>query len=199
VQITVLPTGNPPSNIVLLPTTEFTSQANGQSASFYPDREYIASYNGAAYVFPEVALVEGTRITTQFAVALDTISGPFSLPNQNIDTSTLKVLVRDSLDSLVTRAFSSARTIVDVVPTDRVFWIEEATNGRHQILFGDNIIGQSLQVGNIVTVSYLVTVGDGSANGTRLFTLGSTIAGYTNVSIGLIQAASGGAEPEAID
>jgi hypothetical protein len=199
VQLTVLPTGVPPSTIVLPTTTEFQAQSNGQAASFYPDKEYIADYNGTAYVFPEVALVEGTRITTQFSIAIDNVSGPLVLPNQNIDTSTIKVIVRNSIDSLVETSFSSSKTIVDVVPTDKVFWVEEGTNGRHQLLFGDNIIGKSLIFGNIVSVSYLVTVGDASANGTRLFTLGSTISGYTNVSIGLIQAASGGAAPEGID
>ncbi len=149
-------------------------------------------------VFPSVSLIEGIRLENDFVVASDTRQGPFVIPVENIDLSTIRVVVKTSAMVEEYAVFTRSMTVVDVSATSPVFWIEENTSGKYQILFGDNIIGKMLDVGNIVTVYYVGCAGS-APNGARNFTLVGTVEGTQAVTITTLDAAAAGGEKESID
>lgn len=191
------PSVDAPASLVLNRSVPFIGQGE-QSLTFFPDTEYVARLDGDSYVFPEVRVLQGTRSASQFLVETDTRSGPFMLDNSNIDTSTIRVQVQES-GAVSRQTYSSRDSIINVTPNDRVYWVEEGPGGRIQLLFGDGTFGFQMPVGAVVTVDYLVTAGDGSANGTSSFSLGAAIAGQAAASVVVLQAAAGGGAPESVD
>jgi hypothetical protein len=144
-------------------------------------------------------LIEGKRVTNTFIVDQSNKSGPFVLPNGNIDTTTIRVRVQQSnaVTSITTWNFYD--DIVEVDGTTRAFFIEEGPSGLYEIRFGDNIVGQQLQVGNIVSIDYIVSSGT-AANSIPNFTPSRTFtaSGESKV-VYLTSAATGGSEKESID
>lgn len=174
--------------------TKFTSKRNNQNFTFLTTQEVTASKVGSSFTFNNVKLKEGMVITQTESVTSDTVSGPFTIKNNNIDLSTLQVTVTQSGS---TNVFNYTSTIVDVTSTSKVFWIEENKDGYYTIIFGDAIIGQKLVAGNTVNIEYIASQG-AAANGTQTFSCQTTIGAGTPVTT-LITGATGGADRESLD
>ena len=116
-----------------------------------------------------------------------------------MDTSTLRVRVQKSTSELTLETFLESSSLLDLTSTSRVYFIEESIDGQYAIRFGDGVFGKKLEVGNIVTIDYLVSSA-ALPNGAKSFSIGPTLTGtnevltYSNVTV-----AVGGAEKESID
>ena len=73
--------------------------------------------------------------------------------------------------------------------------MNESTDGKYEVSFGDGKIGRAIQSGNIIILDSLVCEGP-NTNGAQTFKLANTIGGYANVSITTATAAYGGADRE---
>jgi len=206
------------ANVVLQPTasigsvgsltlpkfTQFLSGAvNGVNYNFITNQAYTAQLNSAngtygSYDFIGVEIYEGTPQSQIFNVTNDTIPQEFILPDTGIDTTTLEVIVQTSQSNTATQNYTLATDATSIDETSPVYYLDEYTNGQYKIYFGDDIIGKSLAVGNIVIVNYVVTNGT-LANGANTFTLMSSSIPNVNVSVTSVVAASGGADPESIN
>jgi len=123
----------------------------------------------------------------------------FTLPNDNIDTTTLKVEVLESSTNTSSQLFTQSTDIITLDSNSPVYFIQEGRDGKYQIYFGDDVIGKKLKDGNIVSVSYLVTSGS-SANKVNQFFVDSFIdASISSIIIDIAQQASGGADRESVD
>jgi len=142
----------------------FSGTVDGTTYVFTPIKNYTVSLEGGVYTFADVELIQGTRLTNTFTVKQDTVSGPFTLPIENIDLSTMQVFVRESESITTYDVFVKADGLVDISDTTNAFWVEEKPDGRYQISFGDDVIGKMLSVGNIIVASYVATDAAG-ANG----------------------------------
>lgn len=172
--------------------------------SFHPDKDYtavVANQTGSikTFVFGNVTLIEGSRISNSFVVDSTNLSGPFTIPNRNVDVTTLTVTVQTSSTELSTTNYTYSNTVLDVDGNSNVFWVEEGPDGLFQIVFGDNIIGKQLSYGNIITIEYFVGSG---VNGNNLsnFNLTNSIIGSTETkTIETINRSYGGFDIESID
>lgn len=184
--------------------TMFVSSVNGSSYTFFPDQDVTVNKIGQVFSFPGLILREGTRVTNQFIIEAGKETDLISLPNKNIDTSTIRVRVAESrytLNSTVTYNLNGG--LLDIVATTPAWWIEETLDEQYAIRFGDDVIGKKLTAGNVVIVDYLKTSGP-DANGAKTFNCnpGSPliINGETRlVTPGTVQAAAGGQRKESID
>jgi hypothetical protein len=202
VSLTVTPSSSTPEPIITLPkTTAFATLVDDFGYTFYPKETYSAIYDQVnnQYVFPAVELIEGIRLGAQFTVIQDTVSGPFLLPTPNIDTTTMGVIVAPASDSVNGEVYTKTDTIVDLLPTSKVFWVEETPTGRYQIQFGNDILGAQLEVGNVVYVEYFQTSATSGANGASVFALASVFPGAADVVVDIVLSAAGGAPAEDID
>jgi len=68
-------------------------------------------------------------------------------------------------------------------------------DGKFEIYFGDDVLGNKLDDGNIVILEYIVSNKD-EANGASSFTLSGSIGGFSDVSITTVSNAQGGAEAQ---
>jgi hypothetical protein len=202
VNIVVTPSENSTATtLVLSPSATFTSNANGVSFTFSPAENTTADLIDGVFTFTEVVLLEGTSLSNSFTVAADTLQGPFIIPVDSIDLDTLTLTVADYWSAPNPVTYTRATGIVDVLDTDKVFWVEENPFGQYQVIFGDDIIGKQLVTGNRVTVNYLAVKG-ASANGCRVFALSGAIDGEVDATVELSNAsnpASSGGGKESID
>lgn len=195
---------NTSSPVTVDTSTKFLATNNGTPYTFNVETALTvtpeASTGPTAYqaTFPSVSLIEGTRLQNSFSVVSDNTQGPFIIPVQTVDLSTVQVLIKESPSVESYEVFTRATSIIDVIDTSPVFWLEENSEGSYQVIFGDNIIGRSLVEGNVVTISYVACSGS-APNGVRSFTLSGTIGGTANVSVFTISSAGAGAEKESID
>ena len=125
--------------------------------------------NGIAS-FENLEMYEGTFLTSTFVINDSLPDQRFIIPNSNVDSSTIRVSVRDQ----VTEVYSVYSNILNINSSSRVFFIQEVTDERYEIRFGDNILGKRPTSGSVVTVTYVVTNGR-EGNGASNFTFSGVL------------------------
>tara|TARA_A100001391_G_scaffold98935_1_gene65653 strand:+ start:346 stop:2247 length:1902 start_codon:yes stop_codon:yes gene_type:complete len=152
--------------------------------------------------FTNISIYEGNYITKKFIVDASQVNQTFILDNNNIDTSTIRVEVKDS--NGIVENYEEYRNIFEVNSRSRLFLVQEIADEKYQVIFGDNLLGKKPENGSEVTVSYIVNNGiDG--NGANNFTfsgkitsnIGDVTSGISNITT--TQTAENGDEIESID
>ena len=111
------------------------------------------------FYFENVPIYEGNLVN--YIYVHDELSNPksiFNLPDSNIDTTTIKVIVQESLSNTSTEVFNLVNDIYSVDGTTPIYFLQESRNTQYQIYFGDGILGKKLTNGNVVKIQYL-TIG----------------------------------------
>ena len=134
-------------------------------------------------VFDNVAIYEGVYLTSTFTVNSFDPNQRFILENSGIDLSTLRVVVKPSESSTVTRKYIKANSLFEVNGTSPVYFCQEVEGERYELIFGDGIFGKKLEAPSFIQVSYLVTSGE-LANGIQNFNFsGKLTSSRDNISI----------------
>ena len=129
--------------------------------------------NGIAN-FNNVDVYEGTFLTQNFTVDSNNPNQKFILDNANIDTSLIRVSVRDTQSSTVRRQFTLSDSLFEVRSNSRVFFIQEIEDQRYELIFGDGVFGEKLENLNYIEVTYVTSNGE-DANGVNSFTYSGRI------------------------
>jgi hypothetical protein len=191
--------GGSNSSMTLPKFTKFTSAPkDGTSYTFVVAEARVATKNvGGYFVFSSVQIKEGNPVSYVFTYDSQTNEKQvFSLPDAGVDTSTLTVQVQKSSTNQEITTFELAEDSTTVISVDApVYYLEENREGKYQIYFGDGVIGQALDNGNLVIVSYVITSGD-AANGIRTFKLSDNIMPGAQVTIDLVTESSAGNQEE---
>jgi hypothetical protein len=183
-----------------------TSYSSGNEDYVFsiPSDITVPVVNDVAF-FNNIEIYEGTFLTSNFEVSSSNPSQRFILNNQNIDTSTISVLVRDKKSSTSSRKFLFSDSIIESSSTARVFFLQEIEDQRYELIFGDGIFGEKLKDLNYIDVSYIATNGK-SGNGIGSFKFIGRIVDNNNnlitsdISLITVDIASrGGEEIESID
>jgi len=124
--------------------------------------------SGKLAEFKDIEIFEGNYIEEYFTVDSLSKTQRFILRNNNIDTTTIRVVVRDSKASSNSIVYKFADNITNVRPSDKVFFINEIEDSKYELIFGDGTFGSALSDKNYIIVSYVRTRGD-AANGVRNF------------------------------
>jgi hypothetical protein len=161
--------------------------------------------NGVAR-FDDVEIYEGTFVRTNFTVSQAIYDQKYILPNSFVDTDTIKVLVKSSVDSSVSVEYKQVDNILKIDSQSDIYLIQEVSDERFELLFGDGIIGRKLVDGNYIEVSYITCSGR-NGNGASSFNLvgilqdenGDTISPAKISRITTRQASRNGDESESIN
>ena len=192
------PTTTP--NVLSLPAfSPFTTTINGTDFTFYNIASVNAPLVDGAYEFANVKLYEGKLITNTFVY--DGVSAPyFTIPNAAVDMSTLSVTVQQSATNTLVTKYNFTDEIIGVTATTPVFFIQETAQELYQVYFGDGAIGQALQAGNVVSITYLVSslsaANVSSSKYTQTFGFSGSIGGNSGVTVQTVTNSYGGADKE---
>ena len=126
--------------------------------------------------FNNIEVYEGTYITQTFTVDTSNPNQKFILPNSGIDTDLIRVVVRDTEGSTVTRKFELFNSLFDVTGSTRAYFIQEISQERYELLFGDGIFGTKLDNQNYIEASYITSNGADANNITNFTFIGNLIS-----------------------
>lgn len=195
------------STLTLSRDTTFTAnnREDNVTYTFYPSETVTASLetiNGVTgFVFSDLLLKEGTRVSNNFLIDSNNVSGPLTIPNAGVDTTTIRVRVQKSTTDLTVESYNLANNLLDISSTTKAYFIEETLDGLYVIRFGDDVIGKKLSSGNIVIVDYITTSG-AAANRSRGFACTVNLTGANEsrtFDTASTVPASGGQGKESID
>ena len=190
------------SSLTLPKFTSFLSEAiDGVSYRFVTLNSTTENTNLAnnTVTFNDLVIKQGEPVTLSFTY--DSAANPtaiFELPDTNVDTTTISVVVQQSTSNSSSQVFTLVDDYLALNGTTKAFFLQEATNGFYQIYFGDGILGEALTDGNVVSVSYIITSGTAATDANN-FVLMDTISGFSSSTITPVQAATQGAERESIE
>ena len=179
------------ASITMAKGTTFTTTINQITYDFITNEDITATPTDGVYKFSNVKIFEGTSITFQYTVDSSDVDQKFIIPNNQADTTTLKVKVQNSSSDTTTNTYTKSQTLTELNSTSKVYFLQEQGDGRFEVYFGDGVLGKALEDGNIVKLEYIVT-NMKQANGASSFTLGSTVGGFTDVSVTTVSNAQGG-------
>lgn len=201
VSLTVTTTSSDPNQSLTIPFG-FTFQSNlidNQSYTFNVLDSVTVDRTGDEFIFENLPIHEGQLVS--YSYTHSSVSNPksiFVIQDKNVDTSTIKVTVQNSISNTQIETFVQNSNTFEINGNSPVFFLQEGRNELYEIYFGDNVIGKSIPDGSIVTITYLITNGSvaDKANG---FVPLSTIGGYSNISVEVNSVASGSSMRESVD
>ena len=198
INVTVNAPSNSPTSLTMNRGTAFTSKIGNKTYSFVNLEAQTITPVAGVYTFANVQINQGSIRTFEYTVDDTDTRQRYEIPADNVDTATIIVKVRPTTSSSDVAVYTRVNNVVDVDGQSQVYFLQEGLDGRYQIYFGDNIFGNKLDAGNVVTIEYLVTDGK-DANGASLFSLEGNIQGNTDVTITVTDRSGGGADREDID
>lgn len=179
--------------------TPFMSEAiDGVNYNFVTVDSTTVNVSGNTAVFDNLAIKQGIPATVNYTV--DSGTNPtfkFVLPDTDIDTTSLQVVVQQSNSNTSYEIYKVASNYLTLDASSQVYFLQEGLDGTYEISFGDDILGKKLTDGNIVIASYISTSGS-SAFGANNFVLMGTVGGFANTSISPLTSATQGSAKESI-
>ena len=146
-----------------------------------PENITTAVTNGVAR-FNDVEIYEGNFVSQEFTVDTSLFNQKYILDNSSIDTSTIKVNVKDSSSSTSSVTYKQIDNIIGITSTSSSYLLQEIEDERYELIFGDNVIGKKLSNNNVINVSYIVSDGK-DGNGAAEFSFVGNITNQDGAAI----------------
>ena len=154
------------------------SVVNGNYIFSVPDDVIVPVNRDGFAIFEELAIYEGIYLTSTFIVDSSQSNQRYILPNVNIDTTTIRVVVSTSVNEV----YVAYTNVLNVDKNSRIFLIQEIADEKYEIRFGDNIVGKKPTNGSIVKISYILTNGS-LGNGANNFTFSGILKDNNSLDI----------------
>jgi len=178
--------------------------ANDTSYTFSILEDIQRSADQGVATFDNIKISEGIFLTKQFSVD-SSLDQKFILNNSFIDTSTIKVYVKNESDTGLGQEYNLINNITNITGSSYVYLIQEIQDEKYELLFGDGLIGKKLETGEIITVNYLVTSGKDGNGSSRFSFSGNIVDSNGNsvspepFSVNTNQSSQNGGDIESID
>lgn len=169
VDIAIVPTAT--TDMYLPRGTEFSgTNREGKRYKFVNLDTIFADVDANA--FSAVTLYEGTIRRITYIYNRDTTIGSYLIiPNDKADMNTLKIRVYNSVTDTtgIDDVWSQGSDYLSLNGDSKVYFLQEKDAGVYELYFGDGVLGQQPQTGNVVSIEYLETNGE-DGNGVVSFT-----------------------------
>jgi len=194
-----------PDTFILPKGSAFLATVGNTQFQFVTLNDYSAAKDvDNTYTLNDVELVEGVFFSYEYMVTDASVGVLYQVPNQNADSSTISMYLRQSVSDVTPTQWQNSATILGINETSKVFFMQEGRDGRYEFYFGNGQMGMLPAVGNLIVIEYVSSQGF-VANGARKFVPIGKIAhgGNGNITAAsyrmtLVEAAIGGADPESI-
>ena len=183
------------TSITMAKGTTFSTSVNDTTYQYITNDDITTTPKDGVFTFSNVSIFEGTLVKFKYTVDETDVDQKFIIPSANADTSTLKVSVQNSVSDTTTNTYTLSSGFTGVGSDSKVYFIQETTDGKFEVYFGDGVTGKKLDTGNLITLEYIVT-NKTDSNGAKTFALQGSVGGFTDVSITTNSVSQGGAEAE---
>ena len=199
VEITFTGVANTITQFTIAKNSKFSTTVDDVRYTYVTPEAYTVVRNNDLYV-RSIDIKEGKLLTHRWTVS-SVNPERYILPNQNIDISSIIVRVQESVADTTTTEYTRATNVREIRPTSLVYFLEEADNGKYEIVFSPGTLGRPVRNGNIVIVDYLVCNGS-DTNGAATFSIDDLNVGGTSYSTATVttnNSAAGGRSSESIE
>ena len=190
--------GTIPTVLELTRGTKLNTVVSGEEFQYVVLETQQATLVGTTYTFSDVSITEGSSRELKYRVDNDIENQKFQLSDYDADTSTLRVRVQSNEESSSFDIYTKFESLINVNSTSKVYFLQENPSGYYEVFFGDGVTGFKPSNNNIVTIDYVTTKGEES-NGANSFSMVDSIGGFSNITVTLDTAASGGVEAETME
>ena len=198
VTLEITPTGEP-ALISISKNTQFQADVDGVSFIWCTSNSHSVNINAnGIYTVSTMELSQGIPVTFRYTANTGDVDQKFLLPNANVDTDSLSVVIQTSDTDTDSSTYTLANDITTVNATSKIYFLTENEDGKYEIEFGDGVLGKNLANGNIVILSSLICDAN-VTNGAESFSVVSDVGGFANVKVITTSAAGGGQESEDIE
>lgn len=188
-------TGSP--SVITIPAyTTFSGSIDSITYTFNTIESITVSASSGIYS-TDLTLKEGRFITQRYVVNSSDSDQRFLITNPGIDTSTLTVIVQNSVADTTQYNHTKVKDFVQITSSSKVYFIEEVEDQQYEIFFGDGVLGSALVNGNVVILQYLVSSGE-AGNDIQALTFTGSIENVTGITFTEDEPSSGGANRENI-
>jgi len=196
VNITITP-GDTPASITIPKGSEFLTTVESNTYTFATTESVIVTPDtNGVYATGNVVIREGDAVQELFPVTSNTAQR-FVLSNQDIDTRSISVKVRESNTATTNTTYSFATSLFGLSANSNIFFLQPAENQKYEVVFGNDVAGKRPVSGNLVEIDYRIC-NKTESNDATSFTSSGTIQGYSNVAVTTVGRAQGGADQESI-
>ena len=115
--------------------------ANGNHIFSVPEDITVTPNSSGVATFSAIEIYEGNLLRKTFRVDDSQPDAKYILPNDGIDTSSIRVTVTDG-GSTAKQEYTPYQNIFNVSPDTRLYLVQEIGDEKYQILFGDIILGK---------------------------------------------------------
>lgn len=168
-----------PQSTTLLPGAQFTTSIDGQNYTFVNVEP--ANFDEENKI-TDLEIKQGFLSSVSYVVPDNDTDRKYEIPEENVDISTIKVTVQQSVTNTagITDIWTRSGDISSIQSDSKVYYLQENSKQKFEIYFGDDVFGEKLEPGNFITITYLVTDGPDANNAgkndrseNRSFTFGS--------------------------
>lgn len=204
IDLTFVP-NNSPTTLIIPKYTRFkTTDSSGQVLNFVTDIDYTLTSTDGITFSTTVRVYEGTIL--QYKFIYNGSNTPFELPNNNLDTSSLKIYVKENDAATNKVEYTLVDDITELNDNSHVYYLQENAKGNFEVYFGDGILGTALEINNVILIDGRFTNGE-EGNSLSAFTPVSWVAydkdndvvNYLPTFINVQDQTRGGAEKESIE
>ena len=171
-----------------------------------PERVVTTVDANQTATFSNITVYQGSYLQKSFVVD-GSLDQRFLLDNPYIDSSTIVVRIRDSVNDISEgREYQVADNILNVNNSSEIYLLQEVQDEKYELLFGDGYFGKKLENGNVIDVSYIITDGkDGNGASNFVFSgrfrddQGKVEVPTNSITITTNQNAINGSDIESVD
>lgn len=182
------------SSISIPKYTKFSASIDSTTYDFATTEAYTVTPDELNNYEIDIDIVQGSAQTYTWTVANN--QKVFTLPNTNIDTSLLKVFVKQNASDTLYTEYTKNTNITEATENSYIYFIQEGADEYFEIYFGDDVCGKSIADGNIIYIEYILTDGP-DANGIKAFDLSSNLSYEPTISVNSMS--QGGKDIETTD
>lgn len=169
IDFSTAPHFDPKTEILIETDDAFHCFVDSTRFPFHPKFPVAAIPAGPSkYVAKNVHLIQGKRLSYSWTVD-PTIKQQFIVPNSNIDLSTLVVFVKENANTRDRIKYEEFKDLTTIGPDDEIYFIQEVSGSKFEIVFGDGVLGKKLNQGNVVEIEYIVPGTDGAIGANKFY------------------------------
>ena len=111
------------------------------------------------YEIFDLVVVQGVEVVENYVVDTADPNQKFFMSNSNVDTTSLRVLIRENRESSYFEEFKLNTDTMKLSDISRTYFLQESHEEKYEVVFGDGVLGKELITGNVVSLTYLITDG----------------------------------------
>ena len=130
--------------------------------------------------FDLLPVYEGSVIEETYVYSSRNPNQRFLINNIGVDSALINVTVGTNA-STEQQKYAFQDSLFDIDGNSRVFFLQEVEDERYEVIFGDGVFGKKLSEGNVITITYIKSKGEGGNGVSRLTFNGRMV--YTRSAI----------------